>query len=140
MNSNRSLLFLAGILAVTLSACSGSGGSSSTASGSTTAAAPQDQTGAGPAQGGGAARGRRFGELLKSLNLTPDQTAKVREIVAAARKKSEGADRETRRANMRAAYAEIENTVLTPSQKADFEKKMAAMRASYQHSPAPAAQ
>jgi Spy/CpxP family protein refolding chaperone len=134
-------------LALSLGACSsgsnssggGAAGQTAGASDQTTAASPGASGGAGyGGYQGSAGAGRRFGELLKSLDLTPEQTTQIRRIVADARKKSEGADRETRRANMRAAYTEIETTVLTPAQRADFDKKLAALRAKYaQHSPAP---
>jgi Spy/CpxP family protein refolding chaperone len=150
---SRLFVFLSGaVLAVSLSACSGSGSSSSgtdqgtpAAAGQAASAAPGASVAGGPPQEGGGAgaqgagRGRRFGELLKSLNLTDDQKTKIRAIMADARKKSEGADRDTRRANMRAAFNAIETTVLTPPQRAEFEKKLAEMRAKYA-SPSPAAQ
>jgi Spy/CpxP family protein refolding chaperone len=139
------LILLCAALAVTLGACSsgsGSAGSSGQAAGaadqSAGASGTSPQSGAYGGSQGSAGAGRRFGELLKSLDLTPEQTAQIRTIVADARKKSEGADRETRRANMRAAYTQIETTVLTPAQRTEFDKKLAALRAKYaQHTPAP---
>lgn len=119
-------------------ATSQAGSSDPTAAASAPGATADQAAPPGAAAGGaqGAARGRRFGQILKSLNLTPEQTEKIRQIIADARKKSEGADRDTRRANMRAAYQQIETEVLTPAQKAEFDKKMAAMRsASAQPSP-----
>ncbi|HMD03040.1 MAG TPA: Spy/CpxP family protein refolding chaperone [Candidatus Baltobacteraceae bacterium] len=145
MRPNIGIPVICAALALSLAACSngsgsgstGSSGQSTTAAAQNGAAAPADQA-TGGAPGTGSGRGRRFGELLKSLNLTPQQTEQIKAIVADARKKSEGADRETRRANMRAAYDKIETTVLTPPQRAEFQKKLAAMRAQYQqHSPAP---
>lgn len=144
MNQKIVLLVWLAVLGAGVTACSGktdAAASSQAAAGQAAPAAasgaPADQAGSGGGPAQGAARARRFGELLKSLNLTPEQTAKVRQIIADARKKNEGADRDTRRANMRAAYAQIQSDVLTPDQRAIFEKKMAEMRAKSSPSPAP---
>jgi Spy/CpxP family protein refolding chaperone len=141
VKSRLLLALCGGVLAASLAACSGGGGSqnSSGQAAGAPGAATQGQGGPG-AYGASGGRGR-FGQLLKDLDLSDDQKTKIRQIVADARKKSEGADPQTRRANMRAAFDEIETSVLTPAQRVKFDKERAAMRAKYQPaSPSPAAQ
>lgn len=79
--------------------------------------------------GGGAPQGRhgRMGAVLKSLNLSPDQAAKVKQIVGQAREQNQNADPETRRANMKAAFQNIRNNVLTPDQQKKFDAAMQSM-------------
>jgi len=82
-----------------------------------------------PQQGHG---GKRMGQILMSLNLTDDQKAKIKQIMADARAQNQNVtDRDQRRANFKAAYAKID-TVLTPAQDKELHEKLDAMRAQYQ--------
>jgi Spy/CpxP family protein refolding chaperone len=73
--------------------------------------------------------GRRFGEMLLSLNLNDAQKAKIRDIMAQARAKNASLpDRDAMRANMRAAFAKVQ-TVLNPHQLAKLKSEFAAARA-----------
>ena len=106
-------------------ASAAAGGASSSASGATGA------TGSGQSP---QARGR-MGQVLLSLDLTDDQKAKIKQIMADTRKQNEAVtDRAEKRANFRLAFQKVE-AVLTPDQQAKFKAKMAAMRAA--QAPAP---
>jgi Spy/CpxP family protein refolding chaperone len=73
-------------------------------------------------------RGARFGQLLLSLNLSDAQKAKIRGIMQAARDKNKNVtDSEQRRANYRAAFAQVEE-VLTPAQRSELHAKIEANR------------
>lgn len=92
------------------------------------AQAAPDQSGR-PGQRGG----RRFGQMLLSLNLSDAQKNRIRDIMADARAKNKTlADRDAIRANMRAAFAKVQ-TVLTPAQQAKLKREFAAARAQYHH-------
>jgi Spy/CpxP family protein refolding chaperone len=83
---------------------------------------------AAPAQPGQRG-GRRFGEMLLSLNLSDAQKNKIRDIMAQARAQNKTlADRDAIRANMRAAFAKVQ-TVLNPHQLAKLKSEFAAARA-----------
>jgi Spy/CpxP family protein refolding chaperone len=141
-----SLLTLASALlaiALSTSACSSSADSGTSGGGAgTSGAAPQGAAGGGGGgYGGGGAggrggMGRMMGEILVSLNLTDDQKTKIKAIRDAAIAKNKAIPqtdpnrREEARANMTAAYAQID-TILTPAQKTAFHAKMAAMRAKF---------
>jgi Spy/CpxP family protein refolding chaperone len=88
---------------------------------------------ASPGEAGEGAHGGRhhrgMGKFFKELNLSADQKAKVKQIMSDARKKSEGADPQTRRADMKAAMQTIRDTVLTPAQQKLFDQHMAKMKA-----------
>jgi Spy/CpxP family protein refolding chaperone len=77
-----------------------------------------------------------MGQILLSLNLTDSQMAKIKQIMGAARAKNKAIPstdpnrRDESRANMQAAYAQID-TVLTPAQKTAFHAKLDAMRAKF---------
>jgi len=76
----------------------------------------------------GAQRGQRFGQMLLSLNLSDAQKAQIRGIIAGARQKNTSVtDPQLKRANMRAAYAQV-RTVLTPTQRTKLASEMAAAR------------
>ncbi len=69
-----------------------------------------------------------MGKILMQLNLSDDQKAQIRSIMADARKANAGVtDKDAKRANMKAAYAKVD-AVLTPDQRAAFKAKMDAMR------------
>jgi Spy/CpxP family protein refolding chaperone len=82
------------------------------------------------AQGAPAAGQRqRFGQMLLSLKLSDAQKSQIRSIIADARQKNQSVtDPQVKRANMRAAYAQV-RTVLTPAQQAKLQSEMAAARA-----------
>jgi Spy/CpxP family protein refolding chaperone len=88
---------------------------------------------ASPGEAGEAAHGGRhhrgMGKFFKDLNLSPDQKAKVKQIMSDARKKNAGADPQTRRAGMKAALQTVRDTVLTPAQQKLFDQHMAKMKA-----------
>ena len=86
--------------------------------------------------GGGSPQTRgRMGQILMSLNLTDDQKAKIKQIMAQTRKENENiTDRAVKRANFRAAYQRVQE-VLTPDQQTQFKAKMAAMRAAQSPNP-----
>ncbi len=133
----RAALALA--LVCTMAACSRQ---QSTTDDSSQGAAPA-ATGAAGAMGGqgamsqnGRERMRRFAAALATLNLTGAQQDKIKAIMADARAKSKGADPDTRRANFRAAFAQIDD-VLTPDQRAKLHAEMPAF---HQGAATPAAQ
>ncbi len=73
--------------------------------------------------------GNRMGQLLMSLGLSDDQKTKIRTMREDLAKQNEGVtDPMQRRANMRAAFANIDK-ILTPEQDAKFKTEMAAMQA-----------
>ena len=80
----------------------------------------------------------RFAKVLESLNLSEDEKQKIRAIMADAREKSRNADPETRRANFKAAFAQID-AILTPDQRTQLHAKLQAMRHN-QETPQPATQ
>ena len=76
--------------------------------------------------------GQRMGQILMSLNLSDAQKARIKAIVAEARKQNQGVeDRAVKRANMKKAYDQVA-TVLTPAQAKEFHAKMDAMRKQWQ--------
>lgn len=80
----------------------------------------------GPQHGG---RGGRMGQVLQSLGLSDAQKQQIRSIMSDARQKNENlTDQDQRRANMRAAFTQIHDKVLTPAQRQQFDQKMQAMR------------
>jgi Spy/CpxP family protein refolding chaperone len=109
---------LIALIAATAAACS-RGATSNPAQ-------PADQSGA-MGQSGAPGRAHRMGKILQTLGLSDSQKTQVRSIMRKAREKSRGADPETRRANMKAAFAEID-TLLTPSQRTQLHAQMQAMR------------
>jgi len=149
----RSAFSAATLLAALTLLCACSGGSQSSggtnASGANAAAsvAPQSAVGpgggasdAGGSSGGGQGRaGRGMGKILQALGLSDAQKSQIRTIMADVKKKNAGLDRTdpanraTMRANMQAAYAQID-AVLTPAQRDQFHAKLKAMRAKYQKS------
>jgi Spy/CpxP family protein refolding chaperone len=73
-------------------------------------------------------RGNRFGKVLLSLNLSDDQKAQIRTIMADARTQAKAeTDPQARRAKMRAAFAKVQD-VLTPAQRDQLKEKMTSMR------------
>jgi Spy/CpxP family protein refolding chaperone len=75
-----------------------------------------------------AAQGRpRIGQILMSLQLGDQQKAQIKAIMRDARQQSQNVDRETRRANMQAAFKKVD-AVLTPAQRQQFHAKIDAMR------------
>ena len=82
--------------------------------------------GGGSDSGSGAGGGRGAGRMqamLAGLGLTPDQDAKVKQIMADARSKAQGSDDpDARRTAMQDARTQIE-AILTPDQKAKFEQE-----------------
>ncbi len=118
-----------------------SGGGSGPAAPGAPASGGGGQASSGGGEGGGQGGGQGGGhgghgggahlqQMLAGLDLTPDQTAKVRAIVTDlhAKAAAAGDDFNARRAIMQAGNAQIE-AVLTPDQKAKFEQERAAMRA-----------
>lgn len=97
----------------------------------------------GPQPGGPAAtRHHDRGAMFRDLNLTPDQTAKIKAIRERYRAKNENVtDRTQRRANMKAQRDEI-MAVLTPDQRQKLQQRIAQMRARrhehHEGAPAPA--
>ncbi len=121
----RFVLSLAAIATVAVSVAGFTG--ADIARGTVVPAAAQADSGGGAP--GGQQRGRRFGQMLLSLNLSDDQKAKIKSIMADARAKGKAlADRDAKRANMRAAFAKID-TVLTPPQRTKLHAQMEAARA-----------
>jgi Spy/CpxP family protein refolding chaperone len=85
---------------------------------------------AAPPAGGG--HGQRFGQMLMTLNLSDAQKGQIRGIIASARQQNQSvSDPQTKRSNMRAAYAKVRD-ILTPAQRAKLESEMAAAKAQRQ--------
>jgi Spy/CpxP family protein refolding chaperone len=100
------------------------GGTAADLARGTVAVASAQSTGGPPAQ-----RGQRFGQMLLTLNLSDDQKAKIRAIIQTARDQNKNVtDRDTRRANMHAAFAKVQ-TVLTPGQQKKLQAEMQAAKA-----------
>ena len=118
------------LLAAALCACS-----RGPSAGDTTNVAPGAP---GAMSQGGPQRMHRFAKVLESLNLNEDEKQKIRAIMADAREKSRNADPETRRANFKAAFAQID-AILTPDQRTQLHAKLQAMRHN-QETPQPATQ
>jgi len=76
------------------------------------------------AQAGGPQGGRGRGPL-SMIDLSDDQKAQVEKIMAAAREKMQGAEREQRRTIWRETMEKIRNEVLTEAQREELKKKMA---------------
>ena len=96
---------------------------------STTPADTGAQPGApGAMSQGGPQRMHRFGRILQTLGLTEAQKAQIRTIMTNARARNRGADPETRHANMKEAFAQID-AILTPAQRTQLHAKLQAMRA-----------
>src|SRR5580700_10560485 len=112
---------LALLAALAIAGCSRS---ADTGSGGDNAAQPGS---AGAMSQGGPARIHRFGRILQSLNLTPAQETQIKTIMANTRAKNTGADTQTKRDNMKAALAQIDQ-ILTPAQRTELHAKMQAMR------------
>lgn len=109
--------------AVAVLAAAGCGASQTSTDQSTSTTTAGAQAGA-PGQGGR----QRFGQLLLSLNLSDAQRQQVRAIMKAARDKNQSiTDPQVKRANMRAAFAQVD-TVLTPDQRTTLHAKMQAAR------------
>jgi Spy/CpxP family protein refolding chaperone len=90
------------------------------------AQAVQPPAGQAPPAGG---HRMRYGQVLQSLNLSDDQKTKIRGIIQSARAQNQNVtDRETKRANMKAAFAKVE-ALLTPSQRDQLHAKLKALRA-----------
>lgn len=82
-----------------------------------------DSGSGGAGAGGGHGGAGRMQAMLAGLGLTPDQDAKVKQILADARSKTQGSDDpNARRAAMQDARTQIE-AILTPEQKAKFEQE-----------------
>jgi multidrug efflux system membrane fusion protein len=82
-------------------------------------------SGSGGAGAGGGHGGGRMQAMLAGLGLTPDQDAKVKQILADARTKAQGSDDpDARRTAMQDARTQIE-AILTPAQKAKFAQERA---------------
>jgi Spy/CpxP family protein refolding chaperone len=94
---------------------------------STTDATNVQPGAAGAMSQGGAARTHRFAKILETLNLSDAQKDKIRAIMADARAKSKDADPETRKANFKAAFAQID-TILSPDQRTQLHAKLQSMR------------
>ena len=88
------------------------------------------QAAPGPGAPGGAAQGRqRYGQMLMSLDLSPDQTAKIKSIMANARAKAKTlTDVQAKRDTMRGARKDIE-AVLTPGQRTKLQAERDAAKA-----------
>jgi Spy/CpxP family protein refolding chaperone len=70
-----------------------------------------------------------YGAVLQSLNLSDDQKTKIRSIIQSARAENQNVtDRETKRANMKAAFVKVE-AILTPAQRDELHAKLKALRA-----------
>jgi Spy/CpxP family protein refolding chaperone len=97
----------------------------------------------GPQPGGPAATHHHDrGALFRDLNLTPDQTAKIKAIRERYRAKNQNlTDRAQRRANMKAQRDEI-MTVLTPEQRQKLQQRISQLRTRWREhqegAPAPA--
>lgn len=82
-----------------------------------------DSGSGGAGAGGGHGGAGRMQAMLAGLGLTPDQDAKVKQILADARSKTQDSDDpNARRAAMQDARTQIE-AILTPEQKAKFEQE-----------------
>jgi Spy/CpxP family protein refolding chaperone len=80
------------------------------------------------ANGPNANGGRRFGRILLSLGLSDVQKSQIRDLMKAARAKNQSVtDPQVKRANMRAAFAQIDQ-VLTPDQRTQLHAKLQAAR------------
>ncbi len=90
--------------------------------GGASAVAAQDDSSAAPGQ-----HRPRFGQVLMTLNLSDQQKAKIRALMQSTRQQNQNADRETRRANMQAAFKKID-AILTPAQRQKLHAKLDAMR------------
>jgi Spy/CpxP family protein refolding chaperone len=70
--------------------------------------------------------------MLMTLNLSDAQKGQIRGIIASARQQNQSvSDPQTKRSNMRAAYAKVRD-ILTPAQRAKLESEMAAAKAQRQ--------
>jgi len=106
------------------SALAGCGSHGSTDQSGSTASQAAPDAGSSAAAGGSPAAGRRrMAAALRSLDLSDDQKAQIREITKAMRKKNAGADPATKRANYKAAIAQV-RALLTPEQRAQLDAKM----------------
>jgi Spy/CpxP family protein refolding chaperone len=65
-----------------------------------------------------------MGAILKTLGLSDQQKAKIKQIMHDTHAKNENADPQTRHANMKAAMDQIRTSVLTPQQRARFDAKV----------------
>lgn len=119
-------MLLPAVLAAALSW--GAGTAHAVELGGASAALAQDAPSPAPAQGH-----RRFGQILLSLNLSDQEKAQIRAIVQSARRQSQNADRETRRANMQAAFKKIDG-LLTPAQRRQLHAKLDALRKEHDQS------
>jgi Spy/CpxP family protein refolding chaperone len=121
MNSFLLSLAMAASVALSITGCASTSVASSGAS-------PAAATFGAP----GAARGgRRFGQMLLSLNLTDAQKTQIRTIMDNARAQSKTlTDPQAKRAAMRAAFAQVQ-TVLTPDQQSKLKSELQAARAQY---------
>jgi Spy/CpxP family protein refolding chaperone len=102
------------------------------AHGTLSVASAQSDAPAGAPPAGAQRGGRRFGQMLLSLNLSDAQKTQIRDIIASARQQNQSVtDPQQKRSNMRAAYDKVK-TVLTPAQRAKLDSEMAAARAERQ--------
>jgi Spy/CpxP family protein refolding chaperone len=125
---NRWTRSLAAAAAVTLSLAAFTAGD--LALGRIAPAAAQAAPG-GAAPGGGQAGRGRFGQMLMSLNLSPEQTSQIKSIMANARAKAKSlTDMQAKRDTMRGAFKDIE-AVLTPAQKAKLQSERDAYKAQH---------
>ena len=85
---------------------------------------------------GGPQRMHRFGRVLETLGLSDSQKAQIRTIMTNVRAKNRGVDTETRRANMKEAFAQID-AILTPAQRTQLHAKLQAMRTHPETQPSP---
>jgi Spy/CpxP family protein refolding chaperone len=103
-----------------------SGAAAVSAAPAVVAQAVQPPAGQAPPPAGGR---MHYGQVLMSLNLSDDQKTKIRGIIQSAREQNQNVtDRDTKRANMRAAFAKVE-AILTPAQRDQLHAKLKAMRA-----------
>jgi Spy/CpxP family protein refolding chaperone len=86
------------------------------------AAVAQDASGPPPSQGR-----QRFGQILMSLNLSDQEKSQIKAIMQNTRQQNQNADRDTRRANMQAAFKKID-AILTPDQRQQLHAKLDALR------------
>ena len=62
-----------------------------------------------------------------SLNLSDQEKSQIKTIMQNARQQNQNADRDTRRANMQAAFKKID-AILTPDQRLQLHAKLDALR------------
>jgi Spy/CpxP family protein refolding chaperone len=132
MTRPNSILTSLSTATLALALFAGAGTAGTAILGTAPAAGAQEVQSQSQSQGPGGGHGQRMGQILMSLNLSDAQKARIKAIVAEARKQNQGVeDRAVKRANMKKAYDQVA-TVLTPAQAKEFHAKMDAMRKQWQ--------